>query len=93
MPPAAVLAANLDSRQGRGSRRHLQEFPGRRVKTVPPPSVSTDVDPSLKEIQVTFSKPMTDKSWSWVQHSKPTFPELAGAPRYENGERTCVLPP
>lgn len=91
VPPALVLAANLEAAKDEAPDDTFKSFPAVVVKTVPP-SVSTDVDPSLKEIQVTFSKPMTDKSWSWVQHSKPTFPELAGAPRYENGERTCVLP-
>ncbi len=44
------------------------------VKTVPQ-SGDTEVDPNLKEIQVTFSKEMMDKSWSWSTASKNTFPE------------------
>ncbi len=61
------------------------------VQTVPK-SGDTEVDPSLKEIQVTFSKDMMDKSWSWSTASKNTFPELKGDPRYVDDRRTCVLP-
>ena len=34
------------------------------VKTVPEAG-TTDVDPGLGEIKVTFSKEMTDLAWSW----------------------------
>ena len=62
------------------------------VKTVPAAG-ATAVDPTLPEIQVTFSKDMmTDNMWSWVMESKETFPKLAGKPRYLDDKRTCVLP-
>ena len=60
------------------------------VKTVPQAG-DTEVDPTLSEIEITFSKDMRDKSWSWVQHSKETFPAIAGGPRYLDDKRTCVL--
>jgi hypothetical protein len=42
------------------------------VKTSPEAGAS-DVDPTLSEIRVTFSKKMLDKSWSWSTASKNTF--------------------
>ena len=62
------------------------------IKTVPQAG-DTGVNPSLKEIRVTFSKDMiTDQMWSWVRTSKETFPKIAGAVRYLKDNRTCVLP-
>ena len=50
------------------------------VKTAPPVVVSTtpqagavDVDSVTREIKVTFSKPMTDKSWSWSNWGEDKF--------------------
>jgi RNA polymerase sigma factor (sigma-70 family) len=60
------------------------------VKTVPR-SGDTEVDPNLHEVQVTFSKEMLDKSWSWVTASKNTFPDANGDIRYLDDRLTCVL--
>ncbi len=69
------------------------------VATAPPVVVSTTpvagatrVDPSLKEIRVTYSKLMMDKSWSWSQTSATAFPEINGEIRYDKDGRTSVLP-
>ena len=70
------------------------------VKTLPPvvaqtvpASGDTLVDASkVKEIRVTFSKPMTDKSWSWSQISDDTFPKSDKQPHYEKDGKTCVYP-
>ncbi len=70
------------------------------VETMPPVVVSTfpasgdtGVDPSIREIRVTFSKDMaTEKMWSWVMASKESFPELTGEVRYLDDKRTCVAP-
>lgn len=69
----------------------LESAPPVVVKTVPEAG-SGEVDASLNEIKVTFSKPMQDGSWSWTTHSKESFPQTAGQPRYLEGLRTCVLP-
>ncbi len=61
------------------------------VKTVPI-SGAVDVDPSLTEIRVTFSKPMMDKSWSWSTASKNTFPDVKGDIHYLDDRQTCILP-
>ena len=60
------------------------------VKTFPEAG-ATGVDPDLRELRVTFSKPMRDGSWSWVKLSDGTFPKMTGAPRYLDNQ-TCVLP-
>ena len=71
------------------------------VKTMPPSVVKTvpqagdtKVDPSLKEITVTFSKEMMTKAmWSWCSQSPETFPEIDKSKiRYLKDKRTCVLP-
>ena len=71
-----------------------------RVKSMPPVVIKTipkagdtSVDPSLKEIRVTFSKDMmTDNMWSWVMISKESFPIIIGQVKYLNDKRTCVAP-
>jgi hypothetical protein len=70
------------------------------VKSMPPVVVKTepqagrtDVDPAeTTEIQVTFSKEMTDGNWAFSQTSKETFPRTTGKPHYLDDHRTCVLP-
>jgi len=61
------------------------------VKTFPE-SGATDVDPSLRELRVTFSKPMRDGSWSWVKVNDATFPKMTAAPRFLSDDQICVVP-
>ncbi|HLW67150.1 MAG TPA: Ig-like domain-containing protein [Gemmataceae bacterium] len=68
------------------------------LKSVPPVVVKTepqagadDVDSKLTEIKVTFSKDMTDQSWSWSTLSQESSPKIDGKPKYLD-KRTCVLP-
>lgn len=56
-----------------------------------PRAGEADVDPELKEIRVTFSKDMQDGSWSGVQLSPESFPEIVGKPRYLKDGRTWVI--
>jgi RNA polymerase sigma-70 factor (ECF subfamily) len=60
------------------------------VKTVPEAG-NKDVSPGVVEIRVTFSKPMTDQSWSWSTAWKDSTPESVGKPSYDSDQRTCVL--
>ena len=60
------------------------------VKTVPEAG-SKEVSPGEVEIKVTFSKEMTDKSWSWSSAWKDAVPETVGKPSYEADHKTCVL--
>ena len=70
------------------------------VSTMPPVVVNTmpqagdtDVDPTINEIRVTFSKEMmTQDMWSWVIVSKESFPQIVGEVRYLNDKRTCIAP-
>ncbi|MFZ5478625.1 MAG: Ig-like domain-containing protein [Myxococcota bacterium] len=56
-----------------------------------PRAGAIDVDPATDELRVTFSKDMSDRSWSWVQVSDRTYPETTGDPYFET-DRTTVLP-
>ncbi len=62
------------------------------VLSVEPKVGAKDVDPGLKEIRVTFSKKMTDKSWSWPTGKKYAAPKDNGPIHFEPGRRTCVMP-
>ncbi|HEY5909482.1 MAG TPA: protein kinase [Verrucomicrobiae bacterium] len=61
------------------------------IKTVPE-SGSSDVDPRLAELRVTFSAPMKDKCWSWTTWGPENFPEINGPVHYLPDGCTCVLP-
>ena len=70
----------------------VQTMPPSVVKTVPQAG-DTEVDPSLKEITVTFSKDMlTDRMWAVCQISKDTFPKTGKDIHYLKDKRTCVVP-
>ena len=61
------------------------------VKTVPVAG-TTNVDPALAEIRVSYSKAMRDGSWSWSTWGEENYPETTGSPHYLSDGRTCVLP-
>ena len=67
------------------------DFPAFVIKTEPATG-ATDVDPALAQIRVTFSREISDGSWSWAACGKDTSPEFAGKIRYEKDRRTCVAP-
>ena len=52
------------------------------------------VDPSIKEIRVTFSKEMlTKQQWSWVMVSQASFPPVDTEKiHFLGNKRTCVAP-
>jgi RNA polymerase sigma-70 factor (ECF subfamily) len=87
---AFVLAGAVVFAQ-EGGEVSVKTMPPVVVKTVPE-SGSTNVDPKLTELSVTFSKDMADEGWSWTQISKETFPTTIGKPQYLQDKRTCVLP-
>lgn len=70
------------------------------VATLPPVVVKTfpvsgdlHVDAAkTKEIRVTFSKDMLNKSWSWVQLNSESNPKIAGDIQYDVNKRTCIAP-
>jgi RNA polymerase sigma-70 factor (ECF subfamily) len=63
-----------------------------RVVSTSPQNRSMDVDPSLKEISVTFNEEMQDGNWSWVYEDKNTFPQIVGQAYYTEDMKTNVLP-
>ena len=60
------------------------------VKTVPEAG-SKDVPSGVTEIKVTFSKEMTDQSWSWATAWANSAPEGTDKPKYDALHRTCTL--
>lgn len=68
----------------------INSMPAVVVKTVPE-SGSKNVAPGEVEIKVTFSKEMTDGSWSWSTAWQGSTPEIIGKPKYEKDGKTCVL--
>jgi hypothetical protein len=60
------------------------------VKTVPEAG-SRDVRPGECEIKVTFSKQMSDGSWSWCTVWDDSNPEALGKPKYDADHQTCVM--
>jgi Bacterial Ig-like domain len=69
----------------------VASLPALVVKTEPQAGL-TEVDPNTKEIKVTYSRKMLDKSWSWGQISDETAVKSTGKPRYLKDGKTCVLP-
>lgn len=68
------------------------------LDNVPPVVVSTrpvteadDVPVTTTQVQVTSSKSMRDKSWSWVQVAEETFSSLAGQPHYLKNGKTYAI--
>ena len=57
-----------------------------------PPNGSTDVDPSINEISVTFDEEMLDGNWSWAYTNKDRFPEMSGQPYYTEKFTKNILP-
>ncbi len=74
-----------------GQAATIESAPPVVVKTVPEAGAK-DVDPSLAEIKVTFSKDMADGSWTWSTAWKDSTPQSPDKPRYLADKRTCVLP-
>ena len=60
------------------------------VKTVPEAG-SKDVAPGEMEVKITFSKEMTDQSWSWASAWQNSAPDSVGKPHYEADHKTCVM--
>lgn len=57
-----------------------------------PPNGTTDVDPSINEISVTFDEEMIDGNWSWTYTYKNQFPEMRGEPYYTEKFTKNILP-
>ena len=60
------------------------------VKTVPEAGTK-NVPPGEYEVRITFSKEMTDQSWSWSSAWQNSDPKSLGKPHYEADRKTCVM--
>ena len=81
----------LSSLFGAGTQEQtIESLPPVIVKTVPE-SGDKNVPPGVVDIKVTFSKEMTDGSWSWSTAWQGSAPEAIGKPKYEADRKTCVL--
>ena len=70
--------------------KSVSDYPPVVVKTVPQAGQTVDAR-TTKEIRITFSEAMNVKSYSLV-HTKDMFPKIAGKVRFEDKERTIVVP-
>ena len=104
-PAHTLLALAADGAPGDSSELRTQREEGRDqsdpaipgdlppvVINIEPKVGARDVDPGLREIRVTFSKKMRDKSWSWTEGNVYSVPKLDGTIHYEYDQRTCVMP-
>lgn len=69
----------------------LEDVPPVVVKTIPEAG-SAEVDPALKQIEIAFSKPMLDRSWSFAEVTKDSAVPPAGKAGFKPDQRTWVLP-
>ncbi len=74
-----------------GQEASLKTLPPSVVKTVPEAGDRNVDAATTTQIRVTFSKEMLDRSWSWSQLSKESFPQVLGNPKYLDDRKTCVL--
>jgi RNA polymerase sigma-70 factor (ECF subfamily) len=72
------------------AQQSIDSMPPVVMKTVPEAG-ATNVSPGTVEIKVTFSKEMSDGSWSWIEPWKGANGTPLGKPKYESDQRTCVL--
>lgn len=62
-----------------------------RVVSMIPANGATDVDPSLREIRITFDRPMDTLGWS-LCGGGPEFPKIAGRITYDDTATTLIVP-
>ena len=88
---AGIIIAAVVTNQAE-TEMSMSSMPPVVVETAPKAG-DTAVDPSIKEIHVTFSKDMmTNNMWSWVMVSQESFPKITGEVHYLKDKRTCVAP-
>jgi len=63
-----------------------------RVVSTFPQNGSQDVDPSIKEISVTFNEEMMDGNWSWAYDDQNKFPQIVGQAYYTDSNTKNILP-
>jgi hypothetical protein len=56
-----------------------------------PKNFANDISPETARITITFDKEMFTHGYSWCRNMHP-YPEVAGSPRFGNGNLSCTLP-
>jgi hypothetical protein len=74
----------------RAQDKDIDSMPPVVVKTVPEAG-SKNVAPGEYIIMVTFSKKMSDHSWSWSSAWENSTPDFIGDPQYDAAHRTCTV--
>jgi RNA polymerase sigma factor (sigma-70 family) len=89
-PPNAAEVEKADP-DSPGAKK-VSDAPPVVLKTVPAAGAE-DVDPATKEVSVTFSKAMTDQSWSWAQDlgRGAALPIGDNKPAFDKDKKTCTL--
>jgi hypothetical protein len=75
---------------GSGCEKKDSEPP--RVIQTDPLNESRDVDPSLRELSVTFNEEMMDGNWSWAYEDQSSFPRIIGQAFYTDDYTINRLP-
>lgn len=76
----------------RKSRDEREKEDEPKVVALSPANGATGVDPALKEIKVTFDRPMNTTSWSFCQRSDRDFPEVPSKPSFDKSRTVITLP-
>lgn len=86
VPAAAIPAEPRDD----GGDKKVSDSPAVVVKTEPAAGAES-VDPATKEIRVTFSKVMADKTWSWAGDTGKGADLPGDNIRYDKDKKTCIM--
>lgn len=79
----AILTPNIRAED-------IESMPPVVVKTVPEAGLK-DVASGTVDIKITFSKEMSDNSWSLSSAWQDSTPESIGKPRYDKDGKTCII--
>ncbi|MEO2087962.1 MAG: sigma-70 family RNA polymerase sigma factor [Gemmataceae bacterium] len=87
-----LIARKVNENKDDAGAKKVADAPPVVVKTVPAAG-SENVDPGLKEVSVTFSKAMTDGSWTWAtdQGRGAALPSGDNKPAFDKDKKTCTL--
>jgi RNA polymerase sigma factor (sigma-70 family) len=89
---ASAAAPPADAEKPEESVVSIRSAPPVVIATVPQSGKAGVDAKAVKELRVTYSKTMTDGSWSWSTWGEENFPKTTGKPHYLPDKRTCVLP-
>jgi Bacterial Ig-like domain len=88
---AVEAAAGIEAAPSTGASGPTVDLVPPVVVQTEPASGARDVAAGARELQVRFSEPMTDQSWSWSEAWPGSVPELIGEPQYDAERRTCTV--